>query len=325
MFNERALAELLEGSGLSFKKGMRSFILDCPKCGKKDKLYIRRSDGIFICFYCATVDGFRGKPEFVLRELLNIPLKDLRTTLYGGNHVIGTVESIKINNPWDFENFEELEQPLPLLEWPLDFYPIDHEFSEVGLKYLQNRGIHKNIAELLDIRYNPVRRRVAFPIKRDGKLHGWQGRAIDSEVIPKILTSDGVLRDRVLMFEELLENSEHAIVCEGPIDALKCFLVGGAVATMGKVVSKKQVEIIKNSGAKKIYIALDPDAHAEAKKLSQEFHGLEVFRLLPPGDKKDLGECSLGEICEAFHKAPEFNRSNMVAKFKNPFSRLTKD
>jgi hypothetical protein len=65
--------------------------------------------------------------------------------------------------------------------------------------------------------------------------------------IPKILTTGP--RDTVLMFQDRLATSDHAIICEGPVDALKCHLVGGNVATMGKVVSSRQIEIIKGSAA----------------------------------------------------------------------------
>ena len=46
-----ALADFIEGSGLRYKKGSVSYILDCPRCNK-EKLYIYRStkNGRFVCW-----------------------------------------------------------------------------------------------------------------------------------------------------------------------------------------------------------------------------------------------------------------------------------
>jgi DNA primase len=120
------------------------------------------------------------------------------------------------------------------------------------------------------------------------------------------------------MFQDNLINSPHAIICEGPVDALKCHLIGGAVATMGKNVSKRQIEIINNSGVGRVYVALDPDAVTEIKHLLQAFPDKETHLLQPPPDKKDLGECSLEEVRDLFQRARPWDKGSLLTSLKSP-------
>jgi DNA primase len=118
-----------------------------------------------------------------------------------------------------------------------------------------------------------------------------------------------------LMFGDSLKGSPHAIVTEGPIDALHCARLKGAVAAMGKVISKGQVALILRSGVKKVYLALDPDAAAETKKLLSTLSDLECFLLEPPSGKKDMGECSEQEVYHAFLNAPLLNPGHLFIFF----------
>jgi DNA primase len=110
----------------------------------------------------------------------------------------------------------------------------------------------------------------------------------------------GDKRDRVLMFADRLTGSDHAVLCEGPMDALKAHLCGGNVATMGKVVHRNQIALIRNAGIGKIYLALDPDAAAETGKLVSEIGiDMECYQILPPPGREDLGECTPKEVYSA--------------------------
>lgn len=319
--------------GLSHKKNSVSFIFDCPRCAKHQKLYIRRRDGRFICFVCCESDNFRGRAEYALSELANIPLWEVRNTLYGEQSQ-DIPESGRLELDLDFgqtddeDTILESELPIPVMQYPLDFYPVGYsDKAKRGLEYLESRGISKEIAMEYDLRYHPQDRRVVFPIKMNGKLVGWQKRLIIENKTwneesgkwleaPKILSSVGIPRDRTLMFADNLKNSKHAIVCEGPIDALHCAKLGGAVATMGKVVSSGQIALIAASSVKKVYLALDPDAAAETKKLLSTLSDLECYLLKPPPGRKDLGECTMDEVYQAFLNAPLLNPGHLFIYFK---------
>jgi DNA primase len=331
MIDPAVLESFILDHGLSHKKNSVSFILECPRCLKKDKLYIRRKDGRFICFVCAETENFRGRAEYALSELCSQPLWQTIEELYGESQDVpesGRLElDLDFGESLDEDTVLESDIPIPTMQYPLDFYPIGYSpKAKRGLDYLESRGITKEIAMEYDLRYHPQDRRVVFPIKINGKLVGWQKRLIienktwDEEngkwlETPKILSSVGIPRDRTLMFADSLKNSPHAIICEGPIDALACARLGGAVAAMGKVISKGQIDLILASGVKKVYLALDPDAAAETKKLLSTLSDLECFLLEPPSGKKDMGECTKEEINHAFLNAPLLNPGHLFIFF----------
>ncbi len=320
MLNELKLAELVEDSGLVLKKNSKSWILTCPRCGKKGKLYIRRKDGRFVCWVCKETDGYQGRPEYVLSDLLGQHVQVLQGILYGTTVPSSLFFDPKIIDFCDDDDDEiiELDEAFQLEQayWPPDFYPIDHPFSERGLKYLEGRGIPLDLALAYGIRYCPPKRRVVFPVEVEGKLVGWQERLIiehrnfneDLAVwmeTPKALTKSGMKRDSVLMFGDRMKNCEHVILCEGPVDAIKAHKCGGNVATMGKAVTPKQVELLKNGGVKRVYFGLDRDAAKEIQRLFEEFRaaGIECYDMRPPLNAHDLGDMTFDAVNDLFLSA----------------------
>jgi hypothetical protein len=132
-----------------------------------------------------------------------------------------------------------------------------------------------------------------------------------------MLSSKDVPTAHVVMFANNLVGSEHAVVCEGPIDAIKADACGGNVATMGKAIgpgqirtlrdpsrlTREQVSAIWGSGIKRIYLALDPDAAKETSRLVREFSDMETYVMVPPKPYHDLGEMSFQEVHDLFRAA----------------------
>jgi hypothetical protein len=156
---------------------------------------------------------------------------------------------------------------------------------------------------------------VYFPVGANGNLFGWQGRLIipheyeiDGEIkrVPKILSSENIKREHRLMFADRLRGSEHAVVTEGPFDAIKAHYCGGNVSTMGKAISPGQIELLRCCGVKKIYLALDPDAAEETQRLVHELGGdVELYEMVPEGmGKVDIGALRFDEAYELFLNAP---------------------
>jgi DNA primase len=132
-----------------------------------------------------------------------------------------------------------------------------------------------------------------------GKLYGWQYRIIDkpSKYRPKSKNSDGLPRTRFVLFGDLLKGSERAILCEGPVDAIKAG--AGGVCTMGKMVTQQQVDQVLSWGVKEVIVALDPDAASDVGSLISKLKGVRVTKvelpMLPDGEKADLGRLSFEE------------------------------
>ena len=329
LFTPERLREVIEEAGLSYRQNSKSYIFTCPKCEKKDKLYLRKTDGRFVCFVCKETENFQGRPEFALAELMEIPLSEVRDRLYGYTPLVHrSVEERLTLDLYDFygdtdEIEEDVTPTIPTAIFPPDFYPIDHPHSAKGLHYLQaERGISLEIAKRYNLRYCPPTRRVIFPVEVDGRLIGWQARATfkteiwdeESEIIrtvPKILGNKGLRREISLMFADRLKGSDHAVVCEGPIDGLKAHLCGGNCVTMGKAVSQAQIKLILASGVKKVYLALDPDAASEMQRLCRAFSDLSVYQVLPPPHLKDLGAATEGQIYHQFLRAPRVDATHL--------------
>lgn len=326
------LRSFIESTGLSYKLGSSAFIFTCPRCSKKEKLWIRRTDGVFRCWSCSEVANFKGRAEYALAELLNSPIKEIREKLYDFAPLDENFQlHLEIHDPWADETEESLilAETFPETAWPLDFYPILSPESTLGLNYLNNRGIPAYIANLYDLHYIPFKSRVCFPVKINGKLIGWQSRTIlnnryedykTGEIVefPKIMSSNSLsgVRDRILMFQDNLLTSNHALICEGPIDAIKAHYCGGAVATMGKVVSKQQLRILKNLGVSRIYLGLDEDAAEETNKIITELLAdAEIYRL--DIKDRDLGSMSFEEVYELFLDAKRMTGGEFFVYIKD--------
>jgi hypothetical protein len=105
------------------------------------------------------------------------------------------------------------------------------------------------------------------------------------------------------------------------VDALKCHLAGGNVASMGKVVSSQQIALIKASGVRRVYLGLDRDAATETMKLAKAFSDyrdtgdggmFEVYRLLPAPGYDDLGDMPPELVLEQFRSAPRVGAGSLL-------------
>ena len=316
-FLPEQLEKLIKESGIPYKPGSRSFLLDCPRCNKKRKLRILRHNGAFVCWSCKETDNFKGWADVAMSEILGRPIQEIRAKIYDGALPPGNVLDFELE---EFEN-DLIDLPaekvvLDELEFPHDFIPIGNKAAAKGLEYLRSRDITLAVAERYGIQYCPPSKRVVFPVIANHRLVGWQARSIVSDGRPKILTSPGLRREYVLMFQDNLIGAKHAVVCEGPVDAIKADLCEGNVATMGKAVSKGQLEVIRGYGIKLVYLALDPDAAEEVNRLAFELGDMETRLLLPPEGKKDLGECSFFEVYEAFKDAQPFMSGNLLISLR---------
>jgi hypothetical protein len=325
------LAQYIKDLGLSFKETSQSFMFNCPLCGGKDKLYIRKSDGRFRCFKCVTDKGFSGNVEYAIIELTDLPLKQVKESLYGSEQERASYVELVMK---DFlEEGEEIEDEVvikpPVLTWPYHCLPIDDSGSQNGAIYLQKRGIPLDIANVYQIRYSPQNRAVAFPVYVGEDLLGWQYRTIDPNRFliddevkekPKTWSSPNLPRDKVFMFANRLIGVESAVLCEGPIDAIKAHYAGGNIAAMGKSISSAHIATLLRSGIKKVYVGLDQDAFTELDSLLYKLgDDVELYRVnLPESDKEkvDLGSLSMEDALKAIQSSERMVRGKLYLWFK---------
>lgn len=332
------LHNYVKSSGLKFRENTVSFIFVCPRCNKKDKLYIRKRDGQFVCWKCKETDGYRGRCEYALADLLGIPAAEVASDLYGARWAPAALQIDVDIKDWCGEGDdlpEESETILERVAWPWNFFPLDDPRCVRGLEYLcRKRGVPLEVAQQYGVKYCPELRQVIFPVQMGGRLLGWQGRVvynhrwIDDEGVMhegvKSFTSHGLRAEKVLMFADRLADVDHAVVCEGPIDALKAHLCGGNVCTMGKGVSPFQINLLRNSGKRKIYLGLDPDAAEDTARCVRALDSdLEVYVFpelptLPNEEKADLGALSMEEVYDLYQRSRRVSASHLFV-FLKPF------
>ena len=300
---EYVIQNILDEASVRYKTNARSFIVDCPRCGKTDKIYIDKDDGHYICWVCAEIDGFKGgNPVRALSTLTGLREDEIRSSLYGLEAANRRLVGIDVDLEDVFPSFKAT-QPEPL-ELSVDMIPIGAAAAVDGQQYLLGRGVPIQIATAYGIRYWPRFRRIIFPLMVNGTCYGYQARMIDPQQDGdvKILSSRNLPRKQIVMFADRLVGQTHAVVTEGPFDALKAHLLHGNVATLGKHITTQQLEFIKSYGISKIYFALDTDALGGIAKLAYDC-GVEAYLLRVPPGREDLGDSLPGEVLEQMKNA----------------------
>lgn len=309
---------IIEEYGFEYKDKSRAIYTECPLCGRADKFSILKANGACICY--------RGSCEFGKRWFEDwIMLVGNVTRIEAKRRLYGEVDQKRFQEAADdpdsmFKGFHEQEEEtvattIPPIQFP-EYHMIKITSAEAteAVEYLQRRGVSLEMAAKHNIHYSPMLRRVILPITMNGKVYGWQGRHIDPVADEMRMRNNvGFRREVLVMFADELSNNKHAIICEGPFDALKFDKVGGYVATMGKFVSDKQLATILSYGPQKIYLALDDDAAKELREMKYRVGDIPVFRISVPdscvqrcelvGKKPDFGECTLEECELAFRAA----------------------
>lgn len=305
------MVEIIEEEGLQFKETPTALKTTCPQCGRDDKLSILKHNGAVICYRGSC--QLKGWFADWLSLTAGITIKEARARIEGPARITS----------YSLDDTQETPQDAAPVRWPYKgLVPIGSEYFPEGRAYLERRGIPVDVAAHYGIMYGPdammvqpphMQRRVFIPIMREGKCYGFQARAIDPvREQDRMRNNDGFRRDLLVMFEDRLASAQHVVICEGPFDAMKFHLVGGNIATMGKVVTQKQLELILSYRPKKVFLALDDDAGEEIMELSRKFpcpvYWVSVpeqatVRCRSAGRKADFGECTFEECQQAVREA----------------------
>ena len=306
------IVEIIGESGVGFVEKKNTIRTTCPLCGRDDKFSILKDNGSTICYRATCEYGKRWFEDWI-HFTFNLPYKEARDMLHGEN--TGPAKPMEAQ-PFKVKD-EDDEDPvgeLPPMQFP-EFHMVrlDSPGGAEGLQYVVSRGITPEMASKYDLAFSNLYRRVYIPIMIGGLCYGYQGRHID-QVDPsfRMRNNEGFARESLVMFADNLKDKDFAILCEGPFDALKFESVGGNIATMGKVVTNKQLDIIKSYGIRKLYLALDADAAYETNEIVLKGDFETYLVKVPPQviiraglarKKADFGECTFEECKMAFENA----------------------
>lgn len=306
----------------------RSFIFDCPSCGGERKLYISKKDGLSVCF--------KGKSErcprpgsqvsYALSLLSGLPMDAVKREVL--DFVENLVDTIRV--AFEEGRQERKDEPLPTVMLPPDITFVGEREAEEGVKYLEGRGLPTEVQMKYGVLYSPSMRRVIFPVIMDKKLYGWQGRAIDKVSHEhRMYNIPGAWKARTLMFYENIIGKDFAIIAEGPVSAMKFHKVGNFVATMGKEVSAKQLELLRLAGVKKVYLAIDRDAVDKFNKIRYSLDNdllgrIECYFVSVPENRDDFGDCTFEECETAFNSASRLDGDQLFSYIEPKLSKYGK-
>lgn len=323
---EERIALFLRNHKINIKgQSSRSFIFDCPACAGERKLYISKKDGLSVCFKGKTdrCPSPGSQVSYALSLLSGLSIEVVKREVL--NFVENLADTIRVK--FDEENEVRKEEPLPTVMLPPDITFMGMHEADEGQRYLEGRGLPLEVQQKYGILYSPSMRRVIFPVIMDKKLLGWQGRAIDKVGhADRMYNIPGAWKARTLMFYENVIGKDFAIIAEGPVSALKFHKVGGFVASMGKEVSMKQLEILRLAGVKKVYLAIDRDAVDKFNKirysLDNELLGrIECYSVPVPENRDDFGDCTFEECEAAFARASKLNGDQIFSYIEPKLSK----
>lgn len=191
--------------------------------------------------------------------------------------------------------------------------------------YLINqRGVTHEAATRLRVGYDLDERRIVFPLFFEGKLVGWQKRAVPGGLgypatleekgghLPKYKSTPSLPKSRSLYGADLVNSREKdtVVVVESPMSVLKAEsltdgtdLLSGVVATMGAKVSEFQVRYLRRY--KRVYVYFDSDEAGRrgCRYLVENLYRHTEVVVVEPEHNKDLGDYnSRREVLELFEK-----------------------
>jgi hypothetical protein len=167
-------------------------------------------------------------------------------------------------------------EPFKPVEWPGKCIPLDQlPVNHAAVRYIQLRQFDPAyLAKEWDVRYcveaghDLVRDRLIIPVYWEGKLVGWQARAIgDRHAGPKYYTMPGLKKTQMLFNGDRAKTFKFGVVVESVFGA---FRVGPrAVALLGKSMSWLQRELaVGYWGMGAMCVLLDPDAVEDMENIT---------------------------------------------------------
>lgn len=320
---EEKLEDFIATHGLSTSgRSGRSFIFDCPACNGHKKLYIDKNSGISVCFKAKTdrcpKPGSRA--SVALSLLSGLSIKQVNDELFTGKTQL-FADHIEVS--FDKKRIKLNPAEISDAELPADALPIEWPESINGLNYLLSRGLVLDQLKSLSVMYSEGLRRVIFPVIIKNSMKGWQGRSIDPiDKNYRMYNYPGNWRASTCMFlDKCIPDNNYLIIAEGAISSMKFKDVGNYIATMGKSISKAQLQAVVDFGATNIYLALDRDAFDKIDKIRSDLTAMSmksvtVWNIPIPQHRDDFGDCTYDECAQAFKEAYKLTGNEIIVEFE---------
>ncbi|ACH62157.1 DNA primase [Mycobacterium phage Myrna] len=167
--------------------------------------------------------------------------------------------------------------------------------------YIVERGIDLDTASRLQIGYDPDENRITIPHFWNGRLVGWQKRAIPNRpgewpgtvpAVPKYRSSPGFPKSETLYRLAEARVSGRVVVVESPFSVIKAEALGvpGVTATFGAKITDHQLDLLKGVDDLVVWMDDDDAGRAAERRLVANLYRHSGVRVVTPDDGKDLGD-----------------------------------
>lgn len=257
----------------------------CPYCHREQKMGINLNTYRTNCFRC----GEHPSPAQMVMDIEGLDTySELITFLRNGDFTELTFTEEKV----------ELSEAKPVY-LPEGFKLITQGTSTLAnsfRKYVIKRGFNPNELARHGVGYCTKGEYFGYliiPFYTEGSLRYWNARLVIGSGPrynnpPKDIT--GLGKEFLIYNSDALGLYNQVFICEGAINALT--MGENAIATMGKSISRYQINELIKAQAKRYIILLDPDAKDKAIDLALKlvnFKSVKVVYLPEGKDCNDLG------------------------------------
>ena len=281
----------------------------CPYCHREQKMGINLNTYRTNCFRC----GEHPSPAQMVMDIEGLDTySELITFLRNGDFTELTFTEEKV----------ELSEAKPVY-LPEGFKLITQGTSTLAnsfRKYVIKRGFNPNELARHGVGYCTKGEYFGYliiPFYTEGSLRYWNARLVIGSGPrynnpPKDIT--GLGKEFLIYNSDALGLYNQVFICEGAINALT--MGENAIATMGKSISRYQVNELIKAQAKRYIILLDPDAKDKAIDLALKLVNFKSVKVVYLPEGKDCNDIQRKEVMKLIWKT-RYQSYNDLIKMKN--------
>lgn len=281
----------------------------CPYCHREQKMGINLNTYRTNCFRC----GEHPSPAQMVMDIEGLDTySELITFLRNGDFTELTFTEDKV----------ELSEAKPVY-LPEGFKLITQGTSTLAnsfRKYVIKRGFNPNELARHGVGYCTKGEYFGYliiPFYTEGSLRYWNARLVIGSGPrynnpPKDIT--GLGKEFLIYNSDALGLYNQVFICEGAINALT--MGENAIATMGKSISRYQVNELIKAQAKRYIILLDPDAKDKAIDLALKLVNFKSVKVVYLPEGKDCNDIQRKEVMKLIWKT-RYQSYNDLIKMKN--------
>ena len=281
----------------------------CPYCGREQKMGINLTTYRTNCFRC----GEHPSPAQMVMDIEGLETyAELITFLKHGDFTELTFTEEKV----------ELAESKPVY-LPEGFRLINQgtsQTSKVMQSYVKRRGFDTQQLSKLGIGYcakGDYMGYLILPFYSEGKLTYYNARLVIGNGPrynnpPKSIT--GLGKEFIIFNVDALQLYNTIYICEGVFNALT--IGERAIATMGKSISRYQINTLIKCPSKHFILLLDPDAKDKAIDLALKLVNFKSVKVVYLPEGKDVNDLGRKEVMKLVWRTRYQNYQDLI-KLKN--------